>query len=66
MDLYMPELNGLETTEAIKMYLKNACKEAGTKTIKPYISMLTSNNSKKVKKLASLIGIDEFITKPIF
>ena len=25
MDLYMPELNGLETTEAIKMYLKDAC-----------------------------------------
>ena len=66
MDLYMPEQNGLETTEAIKRYLKDVCKAAGIRTIKPYISMLTSNNSKKVKHLASLIGIDDFITKPIF
>ena len=66
MDLYMPEQNGLETTEAIKRYLKDVCKAAGIRTIKPYISMLTSNNSKKLKHLASLIGIDDFITKPIF
>lgn len=28
--------------------------------------MLTSNNSRKVKDGAKLIGIDHFITKPIF
>ena len=66
MDLYMPHLNGLEATDAIKKFLKESCKEAGIKTIKPYICMLTSNNSKKVKNIAMLNGINEVITKPIF
>ena len=46
MDLYMPSMNGLQTTEAIKKYLKAACVGAGIKKVKPYFCMLTSNNSK--------------------
>ena len=66
MDLYMPQLNGLEATEAIKKFLKESCKLVGIKTIKPYICMLTSNNSSKIKHFAMLEGINEVITKPIF
>ena len=61
MDLFLSQMNGLETSEKILEYLKQ---KVDIKTL-PYICLLTGANTKQLKQV-SKFGIKKIVKKPIF
>jgi CheY-like chemotaxis protein len=57
MDIQMPELDGIETTEAIYQ-------EWG-KTNRPYIIAMTANAMQSNRDECLSVGMDDFIPKPV-
>ena len=71
MDLKLPIMDGFEASIAIRSFVEEGIEESGqvggTATLaQPYICLLTSNYTSKVKKKARQIGLNEVLTKPIF
>ena len=62
MDFAMPVCGGAEATKSIRNFLKDFAPELK----QPFVCCLTSYNAYNFKVEAFNVGMDAFLTKPIF
>ena len=60
MDLFLPQMNGLEASDKIMQFTRLNNIE------QPYIALITANPGSKIKKQAKQINIKNVLKKPIF
>ena len=60
-------MNGLQATKRIRAFVADLVDQSPAQScIRPYICLLTQNNTEQCKKKALDYGCDEVIVKPIF